>query len=442
MYTKHLKKTKKGGAGGAILIRILVITLLVVMPLIPTQIVSAQCEIPPCPTETPAPPPPPTSTPYYGPTIVNPFGSTPTPSVAGDCPTGFLEPNREVSMKWLNQCKQCVPEIRSSIPTFAPLPTMDWEDFLHATAAPANTITPNAPPVTPTPQGNQITAKQGLPADHWYDLLKDITMTSTALKVNGGWLKYPDANTYWYYQQGTTNELTFGLSINGTYKIDTRNDAELGTESGMAITFTVGGYGPLATFEVIESDIPELPTGTIFDLGSPDYKQYIAFKRDIGHHVEGTFSLSINVTSPGINRNGQPIFGASINSWGSTLNYDVTSNWMWRTEPFIPVNKGYCSNYGYADNLPGGGEGYGKPLVGLPNINVWQGECIDFIPPFEWFRDSSGSFLFDADLTFPGIGLCPVWVEIEPLEILDITIPFEILIVPALMFIFSLIFKL
>ena len=433
MYTKHLKKIKKGGAGGAILIRILVITLLVVMPLIPTQTVSAQCEIPPCPTETPAPPPPPTSTPYYGPTIVNPFGSTPTPSVAGDCPTGFLEPNREVSMKWLNQCKKCVPEIRSSIPTFAPYPTFDINDFINATAVPALTPTPV---LTPTVDPNSDFAYSVLGTN----IPPDTSFTTTGQVFN--------------INRGTRTDFPIKYGVIETYHLD-RASIRSTQGGGISIYFLAHMYGGALGVDVtiVESNFPTLSAGTTFHINAGATATYTrsfpvtnsGVYHDFYDDVNYTIKYNVSINSVNSARNDLPSIRTT---WGQGGMYSVWTGInmtrIWSRSPVTitpPYASGYCSTYAYADNGPGG-EGYGEPLVGLPNINVWQGECIDFIPPFEWFRDSSGSFLFDADLSFPGIGLCPVWVEIEPLEILDITIPFEILIVPALMFVFSLIFKL
>ena len=426
MYTNHLKKTKKGGAGGAIMIRILVITLLVIMPLIPTQTVLAQCEIPPCPTETPVPPPVATKTPMYGPTIENPFDATPTPVNLGDCPKTVRDPNRPISMDWLNKCSQCKTDNSSGIPTFALLPTFDLSGgggTVYPTAQPAGT-----PTVLPPLLGGYQTVF----------LENDIVPygITTSRAVANSWVKF--RTTQGHHPQTFNGRIDFKIdlfNVNGMY------GAYLGFYVDMGSYINHLGV----RFKVINTNMPNLPVGEIYinpSQGFPSFEviphsQLYENKHDLAYFIE----YEVETFGDNVAQEGQEQIRMKLETSGTNSSSTGSVSVIWRSGNYPVTNLGTCSTYGYSDNLPGG-LGAGDPLFNLPDLHIWQGQCIDFIPPFAWARDSSGSFLFNIDLSFPGVGICPVWVDIEPLEIAEIPIPFEILILPAVMFVFSLIYKL
>jgi hypothetical protein len=107
-----------------------------------------------------------------------------------------------------------------------------------------------------------------------------------------------------------------------------------------------------------------------------------------------------------------------------------------------PVN-GYCSVYDYVPE--GALTPWGNPIVDFGGITVWDGECAVVIP--EWGVNFGGWNLGGITLpginfNIPGVSLCPKWANLGTLTLAEFEIPTDLLIIPAVMFVVGLIFKL
>lgn len=417
MFINPSKMIKKGGGRGGAILGILMLLLLTINP------VYAQ-ESTPEPTSTPTPVPTSTITPYYAPTNQIPGFNTPTPSVQGDCPDYVRDLDRELSLNWMKACSKC-PTGKSVITPIPRLPTISYGNL--GTPVPTVGITPT---VSPTPN-----------TQNW----------RIQRKINNVWTTFP-AEGQEFYTTFNNSQWNNGLSAYssgpfpktlGIHEIGHLDTYYLHPSYGggsFNLRFWGGQYTNGLGFDIVivESNLVSLPVGYTHHFVAGEGHDYVVKVGVVGGTLTNiNWELKYNVILYGGNTysNGPSMVQEyNAGTYQSNKIGNTKTTWYNGTVPVADI--GYCSNYVYADE-----EEADDPLVGMPDISIWQGVCMDFVPPFSWFRDSAGSYLFDVDLSFPGIGICPIWVELGDMELAGITIPMDILFLPAVMFIFGLLFK-
>lgn len=426
MFITHLKIIKKGGGrGGLVISRLMLMLFLILVTISPSGRVSAQCFPPECyPTETPTPAP--TNTPYYAPTSRLPISGTPTPLVQGDCPIFARDPERELSLNWMKACSKCPTSGGSVITPIPRLPTISYGNL--GTLVPTAVITPG---VTATSIPNNNITVYGKLNNSVNELINpEVIIRKDYIKNNGG------GGNIWGFIGKTNNLLpiTFGVHQSGHISI-TSSVYEMHT---FFMRWFVSNYiSNGVNIEIIESNVESLIVGTIYHIDRNSTYSISLIRAPINSTVVKDWDIKYNVELLGINEDqNQVAFEWVYTDEAYFGSYVVHTDSQWFGDPYIPNAVGYCNNYVYADE-----EEDGDPLVGIPDIDIWQGQCLEFVPPFSWFRDSAGSYLFDVDLSFPGIGICPIWVELGDMELAGISIPMDILFLPAVMFIFGLLFK-
>lgn len=427
MFINHSKMIKKGGGRGGAILGILMLLLLTINP------VYAQ-EYTPEPTSTPTPVPTSTRTPYYAPTNQIPISGTPTPLVQGDCPVGARDPDRELSLNWMQKCSKCPTTGGSVITPIPRLPTISYGNLGTPIATAGITSTPNSTS-TPNPANSQWLVNYrgyyqhtGYEAERQPDVVYSHSWT-------GGDEIFTNLQQRATVSNSPITEYIIGFHHWGSYSVTSSYTGP----AAWNLNFTVwnGSHGDI---DIISSDIEWIPVGRL-----ATNIMYEGIDRTLGTApggvmtVTGTFDITFNVTIRPYNAAGFSHYRDWIHyvGWPSAMALDLNSEYTiggYTLTP--PIDQGYCNNYVYADE-----EEADDPLVGMPDISIWQGQCLDFVPPFSWFRDSAGSYLFDVDLSFPGIGICPIWVELGDMELAGISIPMDILFLPAVMFIFGLLFK-
>lgn len=93
----------------------------------------------------------------------------------------------------------------------------------------------------------------------------------------------------------------------------------------------------------------------------------------------------------------------------------------------------YCSQYEYVDT---------SPVVVAPNIGMENGTCFTIIPAFSMDTPAVGTIIESLRIEWQAFKLCPVWVSLSPMSIFDIVIPMELLIIPFVIFLITMIMRL
>ena len=430
----HLITKKGGGARGGRIIRSIVLIIFTIL----LEISPAYAQvIPPVPTYDPYSPtttPLPTNTPFYGPTIAPPFWDiTPTPAYLGDCPDYPRDPERELTFQYLSKCSQCVinnpviPTLQGGIQAFeleyattppvpSPSPTANLGDPLFDSDIVRASLMWNYAEFTNDVQWDFLYEFEGY---YSYGDFRDVTAE----------LWYPDENVNYphKYNFWTNAHISSGITIHGSSTFSGYN------ASG---TYRIKNKECQDGLEIWNLDNNELIT----DLAEGFEYAFPYFYVDQGTTTSHVFNGNWDLYCKG--KQDKLIDAYSIKFVKATLLRPVTieTDFMmglgrYSQEP--PPDVGYCSEWEYQDE-----QEPQPPIFTLPDIDVWQGACMQIIPAFSWYRDSSGSYLFDINLSFPGFAICPVWVNFTPLEIAGIGIPFEIMFLPALTWVLDAILKL
>jgi len=417
MFTNQHKRIKQGGARGWLIVRNIILIIFLMALNFSTSINNVFAQEG---TETPEPSstPEPYSTPI--PTSEIPDLGVGNDVILGDCPEYDPDNTRELSLKWLAKCGQCVNNGNWNVPTFeySNLPTYDFNFGSTPTFDPATT-----PTTTDTPEPTLPLLGYFL----WQE--EEAVNLIPEYPHLFSWTDLPRTQytTNWYslnQEHYSTQETTFYFEYDGTFGFTPNS-----TYGVLNTGFMLIGMCKSKTCKIT------LPDNTVITQGLND--EYIFWEDTVNIGTGGLLQTGV------INAKVQ--FTPRDDYYKSYLvRLDKKSDFMtttsgsqmftWNYDPIPFPTEGYCSNYVYAD------EEEQEQLIIVPDLNIWQGECISFIPPFEWGKETN--LPFNISFSFPGFGVCPVWVEITPMEIAQIKIPMEILYLPALMFVMGLLFKL
>jgi len=432
MLRNHLINKLGGGARGVGIARSLILILVVLI----FEISPANAQvIPPLPTYDPYDPtttPYPTKTPFYGPTI-NPPGidPTPTPAYLGDCPLVPPDPDRELSFYYLKNCYMCI-EDRSVIPTLeGGIQVFDLDPI-------GTLITPEVTDmITLTP--TEVFNESAEVLFEWPNIYESEYIPQNFMHLTNVLdITYSQLMNVVYYMRESSieepylNTRLFG-EYYGVFYLEGRGSAYNSYNSGVRVTGECRGIdGCLLKFQNNEY---LLTYGQVYK-----FWEGIVNVGTGGNLVTDEINFEVIVYKDSITT-GKQGFTLRVQKLSAYMftNSDWFNDFIWSYDgrEVDPPDIGYCSEWKYQDE-----EEIGPPLITLPNIDIWQGQCINIIPAFSWFRDSSGSFLFDINLNFPGFNICPVWVSLSSLSIAGIDIPFEIMFLPALVWLLDLIIKL
>lgn len=432
MLQNHSKTKTGGGArGGRILRSIVLIIFTILFEISPAQ---AQV-IPPIPTYDPYSPtttPGPTNTPFYGPTIQPPIWEvTSTPEFLGDCPTTSRDYERELSFNYVRKCYQCIDN-PTTIPTLqGGINNLEYQPTNQFGSTPTP-ITDNPTP-TPTPPNETLVLQTDRTG---YENLANIPNGyPVSVGYTDKWRNYvPDIyyKTFAPYPPQTVTE-TYYVQADFTIAMMEPNTSFHGYQGGFQYFGYCNAQGGCKL---------ELENGTV--INQTKGQLYVIYEQLFDNNQAGLIQsgvMNFKVEFTHGNADEYRNYEFTLKKIGdyywekTSLSYLFT--WDYDPIDLTPDPVGYCSEWEYQDQVP-----EGPPLLTLPNLEIWQGACTQLIPPFDWFRDSSGSYVFDINFNFPGFSVCPVWVDITPFSLAGINIPFEIMYLPALTWLLDAILKL
>lgn len=404
MKINYSETKARGGQGGA---KLLIAFPLVAIILMATfSIAFAQT-----PSTTPTPQPTPTGT------------TVPCPST-----TPLSTP---LSLDYLNQCSVCV--FKSPTATSAlSVKTLDIYQLTRTgtigpTQSPTVTLTPTPIPVTPVPQYTSTLA--GWYKPNWYT-----GSTDSGIPLNGtygirsqyvnAWIYNGGISTNWYQQvdihlAGTRTAPGYDETPYGNAKI------YMGVSNRGNSAFTINGVNIPAHTDV-NIDLVIIPFNSTYEykldtqfliLGVPDSWQQLSIT--IYYPGNGTWTDS---STWSFTRGGAPM---------PTFTPQYTSTPIPTLTP-TPVI-GACSAWGYQDSTQ---------LVGYSGVTVSQGDCAVIIPQFSIHLPAVGTVIPAIDWDGIGVSICPKWVNLGTFSVGTLTLPTDILMLPAVIFIMWLIFSL
>lgn len=378
----------------------------------------------PGPTSTPVPP-----TATFRPLFPS---TTPLPTDFYECsgtqPAGYgvVTPGPG----WLWNCGKCITPV-SNYPwaTTNPEPTFTWEDFFDATAAPAVTITPNAPAVTSTPATSGFKA-QSINQGQYPNI---VTNLSEGVAQTVAW-------TYSYVLDGGNlggvngpYPQTMGISMSGHVKFTTDS-----TYCGSAVWFEIASTDGYTTpngydWEVVESDIMGLPAGTSDNYINGEDRLFKILDGGCGSVYEKDFNVKINVTFRNDNMyyNGWPVKLAILANYYLTTKEGTTTTTFYNGPvPLTPIPEppNDCDNIASApgDEAGYGAGSYGNDYFALPVFGVGQSSCFAFggnFIPLAWAQAFySGS---PDDALLPSVQVCLAPITFGNLVIFNKTIELD-----------------
>lgn len=370
-------------------------------------------------------------------------GSTNTPIPGGGCPVGLPDPEQQINPEWLLRCSACMPARATSTPfTTLTIPTQSVPclcatEIAMATLAPVITRTSDAgggrPPrdctcmegtTTPTPSitGTPIYIT---PVPHYYvrEYSSSFTQTFSGEERRNG-LYIGSIPCYgndeqrggFIYTEGTAS---FGYQGARTVSVMIENE---------------GGWWPGYIYSHSGSDSPVdfsgFAFGAIQEGGLPGYEQTCDFIYDYLDVETGCqrswtpkYDMTLELTKYSSG-------GALINvpRYGAVC-YGVNDPVQTPTPTATPAVDAYCSDYRYVND---------DPAVIIGDFGIIPGECFTLLPSSAMVNQFipvvvGDNGLFSMD--WPEVQMCPNWVLIPDVEILGITIPLEIGLIPLLMFV-------
>jgi len=429
MSLKQLTNKNGGGArGGRIIKSIVLIIFTVLMEFSPAR---AQV-IPPLPTYDPYSPtttPGPTNTPFYGPTIQPPFWEvTPTPEYLGDCPTTPRDYDRELSFNYIRKCFQCID-------TQPVIPTLQG-GINHLEYQPTNIYGATPTPITdgPTPTPTSLPYIPLTTYQYEFDAGTTTYIPEVIPYLYGKTdVTYTNVNR-WYYRTHQTEfqnltETKYYAQFDGIFS--SPGSSIFDEDDNMTVYLNGICRSNVCYLKINDGEILQLGNGQSYNIWQG------VINAEVGGYVQ-TEVIDLEITLiPNHSSYRQFDIEVDFDSWITRATYSSIFTWDYEPIGVEPPETGYCSEWEYADEIEPG-----PPLLTLPDLEIWQGACTQLVPAFDWFRDSSGSYIFDINFSFPGFALCPVWVDITPFSLAGINIPFEIMYLPALTWLLDAILKL
>lgn len=363
------------------------------------------------------------------------IAATPTPTPGVQCPAGT--PAGTLSVEYQSMCSACVPVVATETPSLpeATLPAYDIDpacmgeqstlEALWLTATPIATVSmchlrtqealiPTATPAPtqgptqePTPQGNPV----------MYEL-PGIPMGPSGQGVT----VYDDATCGADLLIGVRAQQHTGPWDEGALRV---NACAAGNNCTADGPFSY--WGNRAVF-----------LGVLHGISQELYDQTWSVYSSASAHPT---TPGIGYASPAYFWNHLPAQGDqnSITAFwynGNTTGYLFpicygTGNQPTPT-PTVEPTPGGCGTYQYQADEP--------PLVDYGGLSILQGECVPILPAINIELPAVGELIPAISLHSEGVSICPKWVDLGTFAIAEYEIPGDILLLPLLVFLLSLIF--
>jgi len=372
---------------------------------------------------------------------------TTTPIPGGECPVSTMIPGSIVNPIYSQQCHQCMPKTPTPTPGGLNMDTCFCGTATMRAIGPTFDM-PSGRVIQPLADEGGDDGGNGL-----YCGCSDYGYTSTpaptqALTVTPA----PTQQTHYFKVEGTNYSKAITTNIENQIAVMTRaNFCPIGSSLyGLQTTWNIhwvdihnGHYQWLKSYQSATS-----PNISGMTLGGADYTR--KFFLGLGNTGPGTIPLInnfINTYLAGLGFTGWVIDPSKFNDVTWTLAHTTDSNhvtgtvnilvepWCYGVEPEptptpAPTQiAGYCSQYDYLDNTP-----VFNPNDFLPYIDHEQ--CGYILIPGQPLQQ-----IGNVSFGWPQVEMCIKWVGLPVMEVIGLTVPMGLLILPMVLYIVSLIIR-
>ena len=324
----------------------------------------------------------------------------------GDCPLDDPDPNLSLSFTYKTYCNQCI----------------DLNNDVLIPTLPVQVLGTQTPTVEPT-QGTSYTIYEQAHIANQYDLNSWYEVAT----------EYEDVHTSVQGRHLTFPEYASVASESISYVQGIRIDWEVQSAANWSVQLYIGIYGTSDPVTVhFEEGVFEGQTIVM----SPNTNQTLTLGSGSGY---GEFYTIFDVYVEQA-RGSNYAIDFVVAPKATTGFYDIISlttkfkyfNSLYQHDYEYP-QFGYCSTYEYSD-------GSEESVVGWEGIEIVPGQCKTIIPTWEFGRENYGE-IPGFSFTTPGFSICPNWVTIDDIEIAGISLPVDIVALPAIMFLVRMIFN-